>query len=547
MSRWRVVAAIGTLVTLALSALVLAGSIPSNVDDGFIVLVYARHFAETGRIFWNASDGAVDGFTSFLDMMVKAASARIAPGDLVRNAHVIALVTYFGSVAVGAGVAYAACARRDPPTATGATGATREMIFASVAALVFAFHFALAQATSFLLEGPMFTLLTLASAAVLLLADTTKRRVQVALVALWVLLGLARPEGVPLAVGEAAWLAFVIARGRATKERFAPGAAFLAIMAVYALWHRSYFGAWAPNTFYAKSSDSRLNEIADGAAYVRAYASAGVVNAVLVVAMFASPLLALRRSLWCSNDARLRFAGVALLGAVAGLEVVVEGGDSYEGGRFLAAPIALVLLAIALAVAGLEGRARHGAVAVAGLVVLSGLARGTSHPDERLRRVKSWPIHEADYACEIEVAAAVAARVSVVAQTDFQRLKFYRDDLKVIDLMGLNDRALAHSASPGRNRWGKGGPAAAPASHADVLEIGIVAIQPAQMSRFGVPQIVRTDRLATAFIGYPVPDEARAALAADYTTASLPICGLYFNFFVRKDVAPRFTDIATVH
>lgn len=539
MTRWRIVSALGTALTLTLALLVLAGSVPSNVDDGFIVLVYARHFASTGRIFWNAGEGSVDGFTSFLDMVLKAASAKLAPADLVRNAHVIAIGSYMASVAAGALTTYRAFALRaeeEPPR--------RELLLATIAATTFAFDFALAQATSFLLEGPLFAFLAVASAGVLLFASPDRMAPRVVLVVLWSLLSLARPEGIPLALAQAAWFTWLIARAKPRKERFAPGGALLVVLAAYTLWHRFYFEAWAPNTFYAKSSDSRLQEIADGIAYVQAHAGSSVTTALLVATVFVAPLLAVSGRPWSSNEARLRFTCVAGLACIAGLEVVVEGGDSYQGGRFLAVPIALALLAIALAAAGLRGPARLGPMALAALVLVTGLARGTPHLSERTRRIASWPIHETDYACEIEVAAKLAARATSVAQTDFQRLKFYRDDLRVIDLMGLNDRARARAAAPGKNLWGKGGPAAGPASGADVLELGILAIQRAPMARYTSAQIANEERLATAFIGYPIPSEARDALAADYVTASMPVCGAFFNFFVRKDVAASFADVA---
>ena len=553
MTPWRIVSALGTALALTLALLVLAGSTPSNVDDGFIVLVYARHFASTGRIFWNAGEGSIDGFTSFLDMALKAASVKLAPADLVRNAHVIAIGSYLASVAAGALTTYRAFAVRadeEPPGVPlspplpAPPSPRLELVLATIVATTFAFDFALAQATSFLLEGPLFAFLALASAGVLLFASPDRMRTRVVLVVLWSLLALARPEGIPLALAQAAWFTWLIARAMPRRERFAPGAALLVVLSAYTLWHRFYFEAWAPNTFYAKSSDSRLQEIADGIAYVQAHAATSMTTALLVASIFFSPLLAVSGRLWSSNEARLRFSCVAGLACIAGLEVVVEGGDSYPGGRFLAVPIALALLAIALAAAGLRGRARLGPIALAALVVVTGLARGTPHLSERTRRIASWPIHETDYACEIEVAAKLAARATSVAQTDFQRLKFYRDDLRVVDLMGLNDRARAHAASPGKNLWGKGGPAAGPASGADVLQLGILAIQRAPMARFTSAQIASDERLATAFIGYPIPSEATDALAADYVTASIPVCGAFFNFFVRKDLAARFADVA---
>ena len=54
-----VLSAVVVLLVVGLFALALAR--PENLDDGFIVLVYARHLVAQGGFFWNASDGTRTG------------------------------------------------------------------------------------------------------------------------------------------------------------------------------------------------------------------------------------------------------------------------------------------------------------------------------------------------------------------------------------------------------------------------------------------------------------------------------------------------------
>jgi hypothetical protein len=522
-----------TFVAVALGAVVLAGAAPRNVDDGFIVLVYARHLAETGHIFWNIEDGPVDGFTSMLDMLVKASSALLAPEDLVRNAHVIAIVAHLGAIGTGAVLACRVFARPLRPW---------DAALALLAATSFALELALAQATSYLLESPLFTGLCLLATG-LLVSERPRPR---ALVLVWSLLALARPEGMLLCAAQAIWFAVVVTRERPLYARIGPGAVLGALVGAYLLWHLVYFGALAPNTFYAKSSDSRWNEIVDGAAYVASYARSGVAAAVLAACVFLAPLGALAPRAWRTPAARSRFVGAALTSTFAGLVVVLEGGDSYEGGRFLAAPFALALFGLACAASGLRGRARFVPALPLALVVVTNLPQGTRHLGARLERIAAWPLRANAFGCGLELSRVLAARATTVAQTDFQQLKFHRDDLRVIDLMGLNDRGRAHSRKPGPTRWGKGGVASAPATGAEVLELGPIGSHSEPMARHSTARLVRTPSLATAFIGFPIPEEAHAGLVASYTPVSIPICGLYFNAFVRNDVAARFADVGLV-
>ena len=65
---------------------------PINIDDAFITLVYSRHLADSGLFYWNAGDGNLDGFTSLLDMVIKAVMIRLTSMDPIELAWRMTLI-----------------------------------------------------------------------------------------------------------------------------------------------------------------------------------------------------------------------------------------------------------------------------------------------------------------------------------------------------------------------------------------------------------------------------------------------------------------------
>jgi hypothetical protein len=524
------VVALGVGVTLAVGILAFAGASAPTLDDGFIVLVYARHLAEGGGIYWNTTDGRVDGYTSFLDMILKAASLTVWPSDPLRNAHVLTIGFVVASMVGGAAFAYrsARSSGRSWP------------ILGTVSALAFGANVALAQGAAFLLETPLYAVVTIASLHLLLLSPVERRAVRAALAATWILLALVRPEGAPIAILEAA-VFVLLARPRLDARRVAApcAVAALAVFAYYA-WHLAYFGHLAPNTFYAKSGDSRWQEIVEGASYVKRYLAPAPRGAAHLLLASVTLAVLVRRA-WSSREDRLRFAaasGIALLGVV---EVVVEGGDSYDGGRFLAVPIVALLATAALGAATMRPRWRLIAAVPLALFVIEGLARIATHPRARLERIVSWPMTLRELGCERAAIELVAERVGSFSQTDMQRAKFFADRLYVIDLASLNDMRAAHEAGDS-TRWGKGYLSRAVHGEGEVLQLGTRSIQAAPMARFSTQELIEDESLSARFIGYSLNVEAREPLIAMYVPMSLPICGAAFNVFVRKDRAARFGD-----
>jgi hypothetical protein len=162
---------------------------------------------------------------------------------------------------------------------------------------------------------------------------------------------------------------------------------------------------------------------------------------------------------------------------------------------------------------------------------------GFSHDPVRL------PTGERAFACDRDAARAVAALVAdrpgaVLAQTDFQRLKYFADDSYVLDLTGLNDRAIAHRRVDGPVQWGKIDLVdAANNRRPEIMILGHHTAPNARaMGRFPLAQVLADPSLHFDFWGYGLDGPSTQAVGAAYESASLPVCGGWFNFLVRKDL-----------
>jgi hypothetical protein len=536
------VVTVGSTAAVVFAYLALAGVNDRVPDDAFIVLVYARHLAEHGQIYWNAADGHVDGYTSFLDMALKALGTKLFPAsDPIAMAHVSTLFFHGATVALGAAFAYRAArtAPGEPAVPVKTWGA-----IGTLGALAFASNLAFAAGSGFLLETSLYAATALVALGLLLFAPLVESRAaRVALGVSWLLLALARPEGGPLAVLQAA--AFVLSfRGRLTRRELAVPCAILGVgLAAYYAWHLRYFGWWAPNTYYAKSSDSRWLEVKDGVGYLGLYLAPGA-RAIVHVLLAAVPLLVFVRGAWERDEDRRRFAIVSALGLAAVAEVVYEGGDGYSNGRFLAVPILYLVATAVCGAAWARGRFRFAPAAALALFVLEAMWRVAPHQEQRLKRIAAWPmtVDKSDTRCDVAPMKLLEARVADMSQTDMQRAKLFADRLRVIDLMGLNDMRRAHEPTPGQDLWGKGGPSpAAPRENAEVMQLGIRTNLRFPMAAHTTEEIVREPALSVGFFGYTLSRETQDEILARYVPLSIPTaCGTFLNMFVRADVADRF-------
>lgn len=531
-------------------------------DDVFTQLVYVRHFLSTGRFFWNEGDGAVDGFTSLLDTLVKSGAAWVTGSrDLLGVAFASTISFSWAAILVAARLAQPGDRR----------GLAAGWLFPVVAGLAVALQEGYVETASFMLETSLFAFLLLAVMAAAPPWHTQERSLArragpVLFGMASVLLALTRPEGVlasAIVLG-ATWLLF---RKSDDARPLRAIAVFWAVaLFSYVLWHRLTFGAFATNTYYAKTSASRWLEIKDGLGYVRR--SLGNPGQWPLWGWLALMPWVYARGRWTEPAARRRFLLAGVLAATLIACMVCSGGDPNRGVRFFVPPFTAVTASMIIATAALLGRPKRLATAflvatftaellgriprrhvLAGLIDnLGDLGRGARYlaserslswqaffgrpGREDLRGARRNVEHARHCFESASLALEALAAGGRVAQHSTQLLKYFADDLRVLDLSGLNDRAIAHQTLNGAIDWGK-------------LDLTNVLDQRPELwlldLSWDAPLTVRELASQLAQIGSPMA--ARLPLAqmeqveARYASSSLEVegCGRFF-FYRRRDL-----------
>jgi hypothetical protein len=358
-----------------------------------------------------------------------------------------------------------------------------------------------------------------------------------------VLLPLARPEGLPLALVFAGFHLWDTRERLPLATRLIPITILLSCGLVYGIWHLHTFGHLAPNTYYAKTSDIRWNEITDGFDYVLAATDAWPQLILLaVIGLGWTPLLAGK---WTDRDGRALY-GLIWLSALVSLSVVVySGGDCYRGTRFLAVPFILATVALVVAQRVLSigwGRIALGIMAM--VAALQSVAVVENLP-QKIEALGRWPLSRERFDCTRQIMDRFkeALPSATMAQSDFQRAKFFAGEMRVVDLHGLSDKTIAHKEWPRPAVFGKYHPAHAIEVDADIWVWGF-KFMAARKPMAAVPMSrliydARTQRLYTGYRrknDWSVDKEADNILAT-YLPATSKLCGRYFNFLIRKDRA----------
>lgn len=326
-------------------------------DDAFISFRYARNLSHGHGLVFNPGFEAVEGYSNFLFVLVLAGLAALgaAPETIAPVLTLGATVALWATVA---GFALRHLARRGRAwlavVPLGLLAATRSVAVWSTSGLETRWFEAL-------LTGGVLRLAVEVEAA---LAGRRRRPVAVWLLALAT---LTRPDGLLISVcalGIAAL--FLGQRQRLEPLRFALELLpFLTLVGGHVLWRRAYYGAWLPNTYYAKVGGHTWWSL--GLAYGAAFALEYAVY-LWIPLIVLGVLRHVRRG---SGFVPLLFAGVVLPHA---LYVIAIGGDHFEYRPMdLYFPFLYLLLADGLN-AGLERRPRLGSACAAYLaLVLAGI------------------------------------------------------------------------------------------------------------------------------------------------------------------------------
>jgi hypothetical protein len=253
-----VVAALVSLVFVGLCAQYLGFA----MDDAFIAFRYAKNVAEGHGIVWNVSEPPVEGYTSFLWMLLSVPPIAVGLDPL----PVAKLLSVVAALAIFALLAHRG-ARMDP------------WLLAVVLGVVgFSPPFALLTMQGLETTAAALVLLLLAAASIRVVDRPTGRSAS-----LWFSLallgGVTRPDALVFATGAfAGVIAVLVARrdGEALRRLALTAVPFVAIGGLYVAWRLHYFGHLFPNPYYIKLGKAGGLLKAEGAKYVGSFLTAVV-------------------------------------------------------------------------------------------------------------------------------------------------------------------------------------------------------------------------------------------------------------------------------
>jgi hypothetical protein len=420
----------------------------AGVDDTFITLRYAANFVHGHGLVFNPGV-PVQGFTSPLGL-VMAIGAYLLPGG-----HAFFKMKLASSVlaALGIGASARLLAQFEPPR-----WAARTCYLAVGSSWVVAYAAGNGLETS--LE---MLLLTLVADAVLRHREPRCNWRAAVLAALAV---FTRIDAIlPLTAMAVVDLALASARPLTQRARWFAGA--LGALGATLLGELAYFHSLLPSTFYAKqrplgsSLDAGIRYLWDAPSVLETASHPTLVALVAVVQL---ALLVL------GVGALRRHRGAALLvAAVVGqvLFIVYAGGDWMIGDRFLAPVVPMLIivqvLGVSAAVAARGTRTRRRGVPLTrALLVVALVGAGVAplavawHPVTQITNLSDAGLLAAGGDTNFSGVWAQLTDTldcipdgSVVAASEVGYLGFERLGLRVIDLRGLNDLAIAKAAPAG--------------------------------------------------------------------------------------------------
>jgi arabinofuranosyltransferase len=412
--------AIAIAFTCVLLGLFVRDHFGSLYDDAFIYLRYVKNLRAGCGLRFNCSDAPVEAFTGPLYLAILSLGG-------VFTRKLVTLTQVVGALALaGALLTALVAAARPIETATTTATATRDgsthpaarsVIIGAVALLLALDHYVLLNSVIGLETSLAALVVTAAWSA----ADSARPKT---LATLAVVAFSVRPEAVLLC----ALLPVV----RATRSARILGAVFAALVVITAArW--SIFHDILPNTYFAKSGGTWR------------HASLGL--AYIVDALRDFPVIALSPLALLSLTARARrdATAYALLVTLAWLAFFLRsGGDTFEYSR-LAFPLVPMLTVLAVrgvygvAARALAARPRVAMVCVAGVALLIGGRAAYAHrlPTQHgFDNVQRWTRVGKYFAERAPHATLATVPVGAIS---------YFSGLRVIDLVGLGSREIAHA------------------------------------------------------------------------------------------------------
>lgn len=363
------VAALALTAVGAALASFLAGGLPAiGIDDAAITRSYAENLANGLGYVYNAGGERVEGSTSFLWTMMVAFLYWLTPEPEILVLLLAGLMTAFAVFNV-----FQLCR------------ALSERLRASPQISVAALWVALLGSPGYFLWS-VWSMMEVAlwSCMVMLLVrqligcveagPKSGAALSFGTLVPAIALPLSRPEGVAVSVG-------IIALGTLLDRRLRlPGlilmSASLSAFAAVTLFRIWYFGQPFPNTFYAKVSSDRMQDLIDGLKYANRFVLRAPFVEAFIVAWVAAATWGIQRAYKGVPGSRGLLVGAA---AVFGFLAIYAclGGDHFALWRFYQPVVPLVPVAFAIGVALLFRILPLGAAARTGTLSISIVAAAT--------------------------------------------------------------------------------------------------------------------------------------------------------------------------
>ncbi len=327
-------------------------------DDAFIEFRYVSNSINGYGYVWNASPFLpVEGYTSFLWVVLLGAVWRALGIEPPQSANVISLAFSYGSLLLAALMMVRIPWRPE--------WKRFRMAFVALLLIGTLSNRTFLTWTSSGLEAAMFGFLITLWVYVATSAWSIRKRL-VALSAVSALLALTRPDGL-LFVAVACVLVLLRAReepnGRAALRLCAISMSPLAVVVAHEAWRIGFYGAWLPNTYYAKVVEAwPASGVRYAASYILEYCLWFPLLA-LVAFMIPRGIPRLSRADFMRhlNDERVFISGVIFAIVVhLGYYTLVVGGDHFEY-RVYSYTIPLLFVAFA---AGLNRVTTHARTAL---------------------------------------------------------------------------------------------------------------------------------------------------------------------------------------
>lgn len=334
--------ALATTIVCAVAAWYVGGKPPFiGIDDAAITRNYAENIANGYGFVYYAGGERVEGATSFLWTLVVALAYYITPSPeflVIGVCLSLAVIAVFSVLSCSALMAQRLGLPQTPVIALTVLG---------VAGMPAYFFWAVFSMMEIALWSATLLFLTWRLAR---LAERPKPW-SMGVIAAAAILPLIRPEGAAAALGLLA-LAGVL-MGRWPRGLLTAIGATVISAAALTGFRLVYFGYPVPNTFYAKVSSDRLQDVVDGAKYVFSFVTGYPFAEILLLVWAAAAIWALGRHF----SARPEGARALLLAAatIVGIFAVYAmlGGDHFAYWRFLIPVVPLLAAAPALALTAL--------------------------------------------------------------------------------------------------------------------------------------------------------------------------------------------------